>query len=179
MDAPVQMSRSVTTSQESEEERRDRFMSYECCYAACKYDKHTWRQIKEEDYEHFKSLLTNNVDRDSNTFKTLIQELTEKERIIAMDTPWTPQTQPDLERYLDIVCGHNGRMKGKTWGHILKNHYDYFMWSVGNAMGRETRTFNAFITCLKDEDQLYVLSTPKGTVVTKKGKRGVSLVSTK
>jgi hypothetical protein len=70
----------------------------------------------------------------------------------------------ELKRYLDMKCGHKGKMNGHTWGDILKNNYRYYLFSVGNCMGRDTRSFRVFFQALRDEDKQIVQNTPKGEV---------------
>jgi len=155
---------------ESPQQRTARYLNYECTYKACKYADPgmTWGQLVRDDYEHFKQLMHEHVPLESKTFDALKSQLrnddleTAKNNVRFIDTP--DQTKERVSRYMEMTCQHNGRMKGKTWKKIFELDYPYFMWSVGNTMGRDTRTFKTFVTCLKDEDRELVMKTPKGSV---------------
>ena len=162
---------------ETPQERLTRYLQYECNYKACKYKDptKTWGEIIKEDYPHFVDLMTNHVPLQSQTFAVLKAELhlpdqKEAEKAVRfVDTE--EEKAARTKRYLELTCQHNGRMKNKKWKDILSTDYEYFMWAVGNTMGRETRTFNTFVECLKEQDKVTVLKTPKGKVVVpKKGK---------
>lgn len=165
----------IDERQETEEERHTRYLQYVCNYRACKYtadSKKTWGELIKDDYSHFVDLMKNHVPLESNTFKALSTDLHPPDlkecqtSVRAHDTPEAKQAEKD--RFLDMTCTHNGRMNGKKWGDVLKNDYNYFMWSVGNAMGRETKTFNVLVECLTPSDKANVLGTPKGHVKTPK-----------
>lgn len=155
---------------EDPEERRLRYLQYDCNYRACKYKDppKTWGEIIKLDYEHFVDLMCKHVPLDSKTFAVLENELQLPDQEIARKSTRLIDTEEEKraqkERYLSLKCQHNGRMKNKTWGQIFLTDYNYFLWSVGNTMGRSTRTFNTFVECLKEEDKIYVLKTPKGKV---------------
>lgn len=163
-----------TSDDETDEEKKTRYLQYECTYRACKYKDplKTWGELVKTDYSHFCELMTNHVPLESTTFDVLKGELFPPDLKVAENTVRHQDTEKgqeeQLERYLDMKCEHRGRMHGKTWREILKKDYNYFMWSVGNTMGRDTRTFKTFIACLKTKDQTIVLSTEKGKVKTKK-----------
>jgi len=156
-----------------------RYLQYECNYNACKYKEPalTWGEMIKQDYSHFVWLMCNHVPLESNTFEALKEHLCLPDLKLAQST----KRQHDLpeaieartQRYLDLTCSHNGRMNGKKWREILKTDYDYFLWAVGNTMGRDTRTFNGFVECLTDKDKTMVLNTPKGKVKTKKHQKNV------
>lgn len=152
------------------EEQVEQYKSYECDYKACKYKAPpiTWGELLEKDYDHFLELLSTHVGRDTNTFKVLSTLLLDGHKNKAenatryRDTP--DGMKEEEERYLQLKCNYNGKSKGKTWKSIKENEYSFFVWAVGNAMGRDTKSFNVFKRCLKPEDQELVENTPKGEV---------------
>jgi len=155
-----------------------RFLNYECEYRICKYKNplRTWGWIAQNDYAHFYELLSQHCPVDSKTYANLSLRLKPEDKAAA-DTTTRFINTPDgiLERrnrLLSMRCGHNGRMKGKTWGYIYDKHYDYFLWSVGNAMGRQTRTFATFVDMLTPTDREMVHATPKGKVKVERKKKG-------
>ena len=160
----------VQTGEETTQERLTRYLQYECTYKHCKYQdpRKTWGDIIREDYPHFLELMSQHVPLNSKTFNVLKSELNLDDVQVAentirfIDLPENKEKQQ--EAYLQLKCTHRGRMHGKTWGEILKKDYNYFLWSVGNTMSRETRTFNTLVQCLTDADQHMVRLTPKGKV---------------
>ena len=56
------------------------------------------------------------------------------------------------------------KMNGKTWREIYEKNYPYFFWSVGNTMGRDTKSFDVFRSLLVKQDQLTVDRIEKGKV---------------
>lgn len=151
-----------------------RYLQYECSYRANVHKGLTWGELANKDYDHFVYLMGNHVPADSATYKALRPELKESDRVSCdskvryHDTEEGKATQ--RERYLALLCNHKGRMAGKTWKEIYDSDYDYFLWSVGNTMGRDTRTFNVFLSCLNENDQKRVLGTPKGKLFVRKKK---------
>jgi hypothetical protein len=166
----------VQMGEETTQERLTRYLQYDCTYKHCKYQDplKTWGEIIREDYPHFLELMSQHVPLNSKTFDVLKSELNLDDVQVAentirfIDLPENKGKQQ--EAYLQLTCTHRGRMHGKTWGDILKKDYNYFLWSVGNTMSRETRTFNTLVKCLKDADQHMVRLTPKGKVRVSKKK---------
>ena len=162
---------------EDDADRTVRYLQYDCTYKHCKYKNPlwTWGRLVKEDYNHFVELMSKHVPLESKTFKALQGELLPPDLNIAkktvrfIDEP--VQKQAQKERYLKLLCTHNGRMRNKSWGEVLEKDYNYFLWAVGNTMGRDTRTFDTFLDCLKEEDRLMVLKTPKGKVTITKVKK--------
>jgi hypothetical protein len=161
--------------------RRARYLQYECNYRACKYKEGghvfpvTWGYLVQHDYAHFVELMTQHVPLESTTYAALKGELLPPDQKAAENTVRFIDTDEakaaQKERYLDMRCTHNGRMKNKVWRDILNTDYSYFLWSVGNTMGRDTRTFKTFFECLADSDKETVLKTPKGKVIAPKQRR--------
>jgi hypothetical protein len=154
-----------------------RYLQFECTYRSCKYQDPlwTWGQLVKEDYDHFIELMKDHVPLGSKTFDALKDVLVPADLVLVENHRTCfinsdEQKAKTKERYLNMLCTHNGRMKNKPWGTILKYEYNYFMWAVGNTMGRETRTFNSFVECLKPADKEVVLATPKGQVELKRKK---------
>jgi hypothetical protein len=146
-----------------------RYLQYECKYHLCKHTGVTWGELIALDYPNFVDLMSHSVARDSNTFLALQGHLTPSDRMCAQTSTRHNDTEEGKkqtrERFLDLTCTHKGTMNGKTWRHILKNNYSYFMWSIGNTMGRDTKSFSVLVTCLKQEDQTRVITTPKGELI--------------
>ena len=147
-----------------------RYMGYTCDYHACKYkdDGITWGDLFQKDPAHFAELLSNHVGASTKTFEVLSQLLSPEKREEAknatrhVDTPEYKKEQEDF--YLNLTCNYNGKSKGKTWREIRDTNYSFFVWAVGNVMGRDTKSFNVFKRCLKPEDQKMVEDTAKGEV---------------
>lgn len=160
------------------EEQLEKYKAYECDYKACKYKAPpiTWGELLEKDYEHFLYLLSNHVGVDTNTFKVLSTLLKDEDKDTAITTTRhrdTPEGKKEQEeRFLQLKCGYKGKSNGKTWQEIKDTNYSFFLWAVGNAMGRDTQSFNVLKRCLKPQDRELVESTPKGEVrKTKKQKK--------
>lgn len=152
---------------ETEDQRLERFLDYECDYAKSEYKGlgMTWGELFEANYDHYKYLLSTQVANTTSTFEVLSKKLKKEDQVEAAAARREEEgDQQRRKRYLQMKCSHAGRHTGKTWGTILRQDYPYFMWAVGNTMGRETRTFKTFVECLKDEDIKKVLSTPRGLV---------------
>lgn len=164
MDSSSDVDTTVTT------EQVELYKSFICAYKDCKYmnPPMTWGEIQEKDYEHFLYLLSNVVGVDTMTFKVLSTLLTDDDKKAATEATRyrdTPAGKKDEEEfYLQLKCNYNGKSKGKTWKYIKENNYSFFVWAVGNAMGRQTKSFNVFKRCLKPEDRELVEATPKGEV---------------
>lgn len=145
-----------------------RYLGYTCDYFACKYKDTTWGDVFQKDPGHFADLLSYHVGASTKTFEVLSQLLSPEKRIEAknaMRIVDTPQYQTEQEEYyLSLTCNYNGKSKGKTWREIRDNNYSFFVWAVGNAMGRDTKSFNVFKRCLKPEDRKMVEDTAKGEV---------------
>ena len=62
-------------------------------------------------------------------------------------------------------------MNGKTWRQIRAERYPYFMWSVGNSMGRDTKSFQVLVECLNPADQITVKTTNKGELIVHRNKK--------
>ena len=172
MDSSPDMATTVT------EEQVEKYKAFECAYKACKYKEPpiTWGELSENDYEHFLYLLSESVGVDTMTFKVLSTLLTDDDKQAAKiatryrDTPAGKKDEEEL--YLRLTCRYKGKSNGKTWKSIRDNNYSFFVWAVGNAMGRETNTFNVLKRCLKQEDRELVEATAKGEVrPSKKQKR--------
>ena len=146
----------------------NRYLEFDCGFKACKYDNVTWGQLLKLDYLHFVDLMSHHVPVDSKTFEALAGEMTPTESAAARAATRYVDTAKFVEdaqhEYMLLECTHKGRMNGRTWGYIFKNDYKYFMWAVGNTMGRQTRTFKVFSSMLMPEHVIYVQSTPKGQV---------------
>lgn len=164
MDSTPEINMTVT------EEQIERYKSFECDYKACKYKAPpiTWGELHEKDYEHFLHLLSNYVGVDTNTFKVLSTLLKDEDKEGAVNTTRHRDTPDGMkeeeERYLQLTCGYKGKSNGKTWKSIKEDNYSFFLWAVGNAMGRDTKSFEVFKRCLKPGDRELVESTPKGEV---------------
>jgi hypothetical protein len=151
-------------------EQVDQYLAYDCDYKACKYKDPpiTWGELLEKDYKHFLYLLSESVGVDTMTFKVLSTLLDDDDKQAAAtatryrDTP--AGKKEEEERYLQLKCGFKGKSNGKTWKSIKENNYSFFLWAVGNAMGRETKSFNVLKRCLKAADRELVEATPKGEV---------------
>ena len=150
---------------ETDDQKRVRYLQYKCNYRHCKYPNYTWGEIIRDDYDHFVDLMSHHVPAESKTFDVLKELLTKTDRENAKTTDRIKLIESPLERrerYLNMTCSHNGRMKGKTWRYILERDYNYFMWAVGNTMGRDTLTFATFVECLNEVDKRLIMCTPKG-----------------
>jgi hypothetical protein len=147
------------------------YLDFPCNYNACKYKQEhikTWRELIQSDYEHFVELMQKHVPLKSRTFHALRGNLTEKEvwgaETSARVAVGEQSTEDDKKKFLAYVCNHKGKKNGLTWGTILQKHYNYFMWAVGNAMGRDTKGFRIYVGMLQPEHQAIVMNTPKGEV---------------
>ena len=130
----------------------------------------TWGELIERDYEEFVELMTYSVAVDSNTFMALKGHLktpgeVEHAQAAIRHGDTDDGKKKTQEKFLDLTCGHKGAMNGKTWGEIRKIDYSYFLWSVANSMGRETKSFDVLVQCLTEKDRITVLTTPKGQLV--------------
>lgn len=154
-----------------------RYLQYECVYKECKHKGVTWGELINSDYSNFADLMSNSVARDSNTFLALKGHLKPADLEFALTSTRHNETEEgkkeSQEKFLDLICTHKGSMNGKSWRHIKTNNYSYFMWSIGNTMGRDTKSFKVLVTCLKPEDQTRVITTPKGEVVVTRKQVGV------
>lgn len=162
---------SAFMQEETKQEKLQRYLNYECTYKYCKYKGKTWQQIINDDYPHFFQLMSDHVPADSQTFEVLSSQLMPtdiehaKNSTRFVDTPVYKQQQ--LQKYMNMTCSHKGRMANKTWGEIYQKDYNYYLWAVGNTMGRHTRSYQVFLSALTKEDQEYVNNTPKGKVSSK------------
>lgn len=158
------MSTEETTSELS------RYLGYTCDYHACKYKDEgiTWGDLFQKDPAHFTELLSYHVGASTKTFEVLSQMLTPsaaeeaKHTVRRVDTPEYKKEQEEF--YLNLVCNYKGKSQGKTWKEIRDTNYSFFVWAVGNAMGRDTKSFSVFKRCLKPEDQKMIEETAKGEV---------------
>jgi hypothetical protein len=162
VDAPDDTS---TTRFSPPNEDTDNYLTFACRYQACKQtykdDGATWDDIIVDDYEHFSQLMKFHVPLDSRTFAALACFLTRPDYAEATISKRLDQ---DSDTGFDnFVCGHKGRNGGKTWGEIRRKDYNYFLWSVGNCMGRSTRTFDSAFKKLKKTDQALVMASEKGS----------------
>ena len=152
------------------EEQIEKYLAYECDYKACKYKAPpmTWGELVKKDYDHFLYLMSEHVGVGTTTFNVLLSQLTEDDKEKAMNATRyrdTPEgMKEEEERYLKLKCGYKGKSNGKTWQDIKDKDYSFFVWAVGNAMGRETKSFEVFKRCLKPEDRELVEATAKGEV---------------
>jgi len=152
-----------------------RYLQYECNYRACKYRDPviTWGELITKDYPQFLDLMMHHVPSQSNTFIALRSQLKPADVLAAAVSTRERDTDKGKQRecteYLKYVCNHKGRMNGKTWGTIRATDYSYFVWSVGNTMNRDTKTFNVMKNCLTPAHQMYVQGTEKGKVQVRKG----------
>lgn len=162
----------MATPMNTEEPQNDlsRYMGYNCDYHACKYKDAdiTWGDLFKQDNEHFVDLLSHHVGASTKTFEVLSQLLTPDQREKATQAVRhadTPEYQKEQEEfYLGLTCNYNGKSKGKTWKEIKEKNYSFFVWAVGNAMGRDTKSFHVFKRCLEPQDQKMVEDTTKGEV---------------
>jgi hypothetical protein len=151
-----------------------RYLQYECKYRACKYPEltMTWGELFVYDYDHFRELLTHEVPLDSNTFVALRGHLKDEDVTKAFRTIRTRDTEDGKSKirneFLDMQCTHRGRMGGKTWREIREEDYSYFVWSVGNTMTRETKTYKVLSSCLDPHGTKLVNGSAKGQVVVQK-----------
>ena len=159
----------IAEDQPTEDELK--YLQFDCGYYHCKYKNptKTWGELVVDDYPHFLELMTNHVPVLSRTFMALKTHIkTPTEMTIALNTQRLQDT-PDYieqqkERFLELVCTHKGKMNGKTWREIYEKNYPYFFWSVGNTMGRDTKSFDVFRSLLVKQDQLTVDRIEKGKV---------------
>jgi hypothetical protein len=170
--APLVRMDTMSERDETDLERKARYLQYECSYNANTHKGWTWGDLVMKDYDHFAYLMGNHVPLGSTTYSTLRSELKIVDQTMADKSVRFQDTEDgkrvQTEKYLDLVCSHKGRMGGKTWRDILNKDYDYFLWAVGNSMGRDTRTFNVFLQCLRETDIKRVLETEKGKVIVQK-----------
>jgi len=153
-----------------------RYLGYTCDYHACKYKDEgiTWGELFQKDMAHFIDLMSHHVGASTKTFNVLSQLLSPEKREAAkrstrrVDTPEYKKEQEDF--YLNLTCTYKGKSNGKTWREIKDTNYSFFVWAVGNAMGRDTKSFHVFKRCLKPEDQKMVEETAKGEVRSKRRK---------
>lgn len=155
-----------------------RYLQYECRYRQCKYrdaDIKTWGELVRDDYPHFVFLMSTEVAVDSNTFLALSSQMSPVDREMALNCIRRSDTKEGKENigadFLKLVCSHRGRMHGLTWDAIRAKDYSYFVWAVGNTMGRDTKSFNVFFECLHKKEQQLVLAMAKGQVKVPKGLR--------
>jgi len=152
-----------------------RYLQYDCNYRACKYRDPliTWGELIDRDYDQFLELMKHHVPVQSNTFIALRSQLKPGHVFAASISVRERDTEEGMrlecKEYLNYVCNHKGRMNGKTWEAIRATDYSYFVWSVGNTMNRDTKTFNVMRNCLTDAHQRYVDATEKGSVQVRKG----------
>jgi hypothetical protein len=149
-----------------------RYLQYEIRYSALtpKNVGLTWGQLIDKDYAEFVELMTYSVAVDSNTFMALKGHLktpgeVEHAQAAIRHSDTDDGKKKTQEKFLALTCGHKGAMNGKTWGEIRKLDYSYFLWSVANSMGRETKSFDVLVQCLTEKDRITVLTTPKGQLV--------------
>ncbi len=149
-----------------------RYLQYEIKYSALtpKNVGLTWGQLIDKDYAEFVELMTYSVAVDSNTFMALKGHLktpddVEKAQAAIRHSDTDEGKKKTQEKFLALTCGHKGAMNGKTWGEIRKLDYSYFLWSVANSMGRDTKSFDVLVQCLTEKDRITVLTTPKGQLV--------------
>ena len=149
-----------------------RYLQYEIKYSALtpKNVGLTWGQLIDKDYAEFVELMTYSVAVDSNTFMALKGHLktpgeVEHAQAAIRHSDTDDGKKKTQEKFLALTCGHKGAMNGKTWGEIRKLDYSYFLWSVANSMGRETKSFDVLVQCLTEKDRITVLTTPKGQLV--------------
>ena len=124
----------------------------------------------EKDYAEFVELMSYSVAVNSNTFMALKGHLktpgeVEHAQAAIRHSDTDDGKKKTQEKFLALTCGHKGAMNGKTWGEIKKIDYTYFLWSVANSMGRETKSFDILVQCLTEKDRITVLKTPKGQLV--------------
>ena len=155
---------------ETDDEQRTRYLQCDVAYRACKYpEAMTWGQLFTKDYPHFVELLTFHVGVHTKIFHAFISLLSpadqEKARTATRFRDTLEGQAGRLDHYLSLECSHKGKMNGKTWRWIRDNNYGYYLWSVGNAMGRDTRSFSALFEGLRDGDKTMVQNTPKGSVM--------------
>ena len=145
---PLTRMDTVSDISEDEIERKTRYLQYECSYNANTHKGWTWGDLVMKDYDHFAYLMGNHVPLGSTTYEVLKSELQPADQAMCDRTTRFQDTDDgrkmQRERYLDLTCSHKGRMGGKKWGDILSKDYNYFLWAVGNSMGRDTRTFDVF-----------------------------------
>lgn len=156
----------------ADEAMTTRYLQYECKYRACKYTGLTWGEVYAQDYDHFLWLMTTEVALDSNTFVALCGHIRPCHAAGALNGVRTRDTEDGKNKirneFLDMKCTHRGRMGGKTWREIRDIEYSYFVWSVGNTMTRETKTFKVMSSCLDAHGAKIVNGSPKGQVAVKK-----------
>jgi hypothetical protein len=186
-EAPLPLVRALSYGFVDEEQVDNsiRYLQFECNYQACKYkDPHdiwTWGRIVKEDYPHFVELMSEHVPLASMTFQALkshltgrdLEEAEKKTRFI--DTPEYENTRVDA--FMQLTCQHKGRMNGKTWATIKKEDYNYFVWAVGNTMGRDTITFETLSKSLCEPEKAYVMATEKGQVKVAKRQKTKSTIT--
>ena len=154
-----------------------RYLQYEVKYSdlAPRHKGITWGQLITDDYHHFVYLMSYSVAKDSNTFLALKSELKPEDLEFSWHTIRTRDTDEGKkilqEKYLDLTCSHKGAMNGKTWRQIRAERYSYFMWSVGNSMGRDTKSFQVLVECLNPADQITVKTTNKGELIVQRNKK--------
>jgi hypothetical protein len=173
---PLPPSRCATDVMEVDGDMITRYLQYQCSYRMCKYkgeDIKTWGELIRDDRAHFVFLISSEVSVESNTFVALSTFLSPQELSTAVSYVRrrdTPEGKEDTcGDFLRLICSHKGRMNGKTWQAVRELDYSYFVWSVGNSMGRDTKTFNVFFDCLHPKEQTLVRSTAKGQVRVAKG----------
>jgi hypothetical protein len=175
--SPTPLTRSITGAwadvvgaSDDDEKMAQRYLDYECNYRRMPGDLRglTWRAIKDHHPDTFVSLMTHDVSTDSKTFQLFQRFLTPEQRQVSSTTVKYQDSPEGIkerqERYLDLPCTHKGRMNGKTWREIRTKDYSYFVWSVGNSMGRDTKSYKSLLGCLNPTEQQLVEDTPKGQV---------------
>jgi hypothetical protein len=147
------------------------YLGFPCRYTHCKYkgeSEMTWGEIIKHDYEHFVQLMTFHVPVESRTFKALCSHLVGVDLDVAKVSERFQDskqgTELELARFMKMTCGHKGKKNGLPWGEIREKDYNYFLFSVGNCMGRDSKTFRVMKGGLTDADQKMVMMTPKGEV---------------
>jgi hypothetical protein len=145
-----------------DEETTTRYLQFDCTLHSCKYKDPcpSWGELILKDYPHFIELMAFYLPLESKTYQALLSQVG-PESIQFTNTATrfydTPQyTQQQQERYLDFKCSHKGKHNKKTWRQVRADSYGYFKWAVKNTMGRDTKTFQYLLMCLKPEDQVAV-----------------------
>lgn len=124
---------------------------YEVGYQACQYKNATWGQLRDQDYDHFKELLSLHVAKDSATFASLSptlkpEDLADAESAIRYVDREDFITE-NKERYLDMTATERGG-RAVTWRELLEKDYNSFKWRIGR-MGKDTRSYKVLSTLLK------------------------------
>lgn len=151
---------------QEDEDEVARYLNFECTNRKSPHTGRTWGWILENDYTAFKDLLAKYVRHDSRTFDVLSKCLRSNSDYNAAvlqnffyDTH--DGQKEELARYLDYKCTHKGKMHGLSWGDILHKNPGYFEWAVRNTMGRDTKTFHAFLRVFPAAKQQDIKDTPR------------------